>query len=102
MHSRIAFFAPHDPGYVEDISGAAVLKASKHKRAAQEFLAFITSPAGQRIIAAGDSFEYPLSASVPANPLMTPLAKLQPEDFTPAELGVGLEGQTQLEQAGML
>ncbi len=102
MHSKIAFFAPHDVGYVEDISGAAVLKASKHKRAAQAFLAFITSPAGQRIIAAGDSYEYPLAAGVPANSLLTPLTRLQPENFTPAELGVGLEGQRQLEQAGLL
>ena len=29
--SAIAFFAPHDPGYVIDVSGAAVLKSSKHQ-----------------------------------------------------------------------
>jgi iron(III) transport system substrate-binding protein len=102
MHSRIAYFAPHDPGYVEDISGAAMLRASKHKRAAQEFLSFMTSAEGQRVIATSDSFEYPLNSSVPASPELTPLAKLSPVDFTPAELGVGLEGEQQLEQAGLL
>ena len=28
MHSAIAYFAPHDPGYVIDVSGAAILKSS--------------------------------------------------------------------------
>src|SRR5262249_16939210 len=34
MHAKIAYFAPGDPGYVEDISGAAMLQSSTHKSAA--------------------------------------------------------------------
>ncbi len=102
MHSRIAFFAPHDPGYVEDISGVAVLKSSKHKRAAQEFLSFMTSVEGQQIIAGSDSFEYPLHPGVPASPQLVPLDRLAPAHFTPVELGTGAAGERLLEQAGLL
>ena len=50
MHSQITHFAPHDPGYVIDVSGAAVLKYSKHQAAAQKFLAFLVSKQGEEII----------------------------------------------------
>ncbi len=102
MHSKIAFFAPGDPGYVENISGAAILKSSQHKGEAQEFLNFMTSAAGQRIISASDSFEYPLRAGVAANPQLIPLAQLHPSSFSPADLGTGVLGEQLLEQAGVL
>jgi len=60
VHAALAYFAPHDPGYVLDISGAAVLKSSKHQAAAQKLVAFITSTAGQTILAHSESFEYPI------------------------------------------
>jgi iron(III) transport system substrate-binding protein len=102
MHSKIAFFAPGSDGYVEDISGAAILKSTKHMRAAQEFLKFMTSAEGQRIIADSDSFEYPLRHGIAASPEMTPLDELHPADFTPAQLGTGQEGERLLQQAGVL
>ncbi len=46
VQSKITYFAPRDPGYVLDISGAGILKSSKHKAAAQKFLAFLVSQAG--------------------------------------------------------
>ena len=46
MHSEITYFAPQDPGYVLDISPAAVLKSSTHQAAAQKFLAYLVSDAG--------------------------------------------------------
>ncbi|MGO9793165.1 MAG: extracellular solute-binding protein [Solirubrobacteraceae bacterium] len=102
MHSRIAFLAPRDPGYIEDISGAAVLRSSRHRKAAQEFLSFMTSVQGQKIIAAGDSFEYPLHPGVAANAELVPLDKLAPAQFTPADLGTGEAGEQMLQQAGLL
>jgi iron(III) transport system substrate-binding protein len=102
VHSAVATFAPGDPGYVEDISGAAILKSSEHQAAAQEFLAFMTSPAGQSVLAHSDSFEYPLNPAVPADPVLTPLRQLHPNSFTPAELGTGLGAQQLLQQAGLL
>jgi iron(III) transport system substrate-binding protein len=102
VHAKIAYFAPRDPGYVEDISGAAILKSSKHKPAAQEFLDFLTSKAGQTVLAHSDSFEYPIREGVPANGELTPLDQLAPNSFTPAELGTGLDAKTLLQEAGLL
>ncbi|MBV9010831.1 MAG: extracellular solute-binding protein [Pseudonocardiales bacterium] len=102
IHAKTAYFAPHDPGYVEDISGAAVLKSSTHQAAAQKFLAFLTSDAGQSIIVHSESFEYPIHPGVAANPELPPLSHLQPTSFTPAELGTGLDAKTLLQQAGLI
>src|SRR5580693_8143550 len=41
VHAKITYFSPHNPGYVLDVSGAGILKSSKHKAAAQKFLAFL-------------------------------------------------------------
>jgi iron(III) transport system substrate-binding protein len=102
VNAKIAFFAPRDPGYLEDISGAAILKSSTHKAAAQKFLQFITSVAGQRVLAAGESFEYPIHPGVAANPELVPLDTLQPSSFTPAELGTGLDAKKLLQEAGLI
>jgi iron(III) transport system substrate-binding protein len=102
IKANIAYFAPHDPGYVEDISGAAILKTSKHRVADQEFLRFLTSRAGQEVLSHSNSFEYPIRPGVTANPELTPLSRLQPIDFTPAELGTGLNAKELLEESGLL
>jgi iron(III) transport system substrate-binding protein len=106
MHSQITYFAPHDPGYVIDVSGAAVLKSSKHQAAAQKFLAFLVSQQGQDIIAraAGNeqSYEYPLAAGVTTSAPETPFAQLQPNPITIADLGDGSTAIALLRQAGLL
>lgn len=102
VKANIAYFAPRDPGYVEDISGAGVLKSSRHQAAAQEFLRFMTSQAGQEVLAHSDSFEYPIRPGVAADPELTPLSRLQPSSFSPAELGSGLDAKNLLEEAGLI
>jgi iron(III) transport system substrate-binding protein len=106
MHSQITHFAPHDPGYVIDVSGAAVLKASKHQAAAQKFLAFLGSKQGQEIIAraAGNeqSYEYPLGSGVVTSAPETPFDQLQPTSITIAQLGDGSTAIALLRQAGLL
>jgi iron(III) transport system substrate-binding protein len=106
MHSQLAYFAPRDPGYVIDVSGAAVLKSSTHQAAAQKFLAFLVSPQGQDIIAraAGDeqSYEYPLAAGVTTSAPETPFDQLQPNAITIADLGDGSAAIALLRQAGLL
>ena len=64
MHSAIHYFAPRDPGYVINVSGAGILASSSHQAEAQKFLAFLVSPAAQQIIAHDESFEYPLGSGV--------------------------------------
>jgi iron(III) transport system substrate-binding protein len=102
VNAKIAYFTPRDPGYVEDISGAAILKSSKHKAAAQEFLEFLTSREGQSVLAHSESFEYPIRKGAPANAELIPLNQLAPTSFTPAELGTGLDAKVLLEEAGLL
>jgi iron(III) transport system substrate-binding protein len=102
FYAKLALFAPRDPGYVEDISGAAILKSSTHQAAAQAFLNFMVSRAGQKILANSDSFEYPIRPGVPASPELPPLDTLKPTDFTPADLGTGLDAKRLLQQVGLL
>ena len=106
MHSQLTHFAPHDPGYVIDVSGAAVLKYSKHQAAAQKFLAFLVSKQGEEIIgrASGNeqSYEYPLGSGVTTSAPETPFAQLQPNPITIADLGDGSAAIALLRQAGLL
>ncbi len=100
MHSALHYFAPADPGYVIDVSGAGVLASSRHKAAAQKFLAFLTSAVGQRIIVHSDSWEYPLRPGVAAEAGLKPLAQLTPDTSdTIAELGDGSAALSLLQQA---
>jgi iron(III) transport system substrate-binding protein len=102
MHSAIAYFAPRDAGYVIDVSGAAVLKSSKHQQAAQRFLAYLVSHQGQEILAHSDSFEYPLGSGVKTAKGLRPFSSLQPASLTIAELGDGAEAVALLHQAQLL
>ncbi len=102
LHSAIASFAPHDPGYVLDISGAGVLKSSHHQQEGQRFLAFLTSHEAQEIIAHSDSFEYPIASGVTTAQPLKPFDELQPNRITVAELGTGAESITLLQEAQLL
>jgi iron(III) transport system substrate-binding protein len=102
MHSAIAHFAPHDVGYVVDVSGAGILKSSPQQAEAQKFVAFLTSAQGQEIIARGDSFEYPIASGVTTAQPETPFDQLQPNAITIPELGTGAEAIKLLQQAQLL
>ncbi len=102
VHSKLAYFAPRDPGYVIDVSGAAVLRSSAHKAAAQRFLAFLVSKKGQEIIAHSQSYEYPLLAGVTPAASETPFSQLQPNPITVAQLGDGSQAVALLQMAGLL
>jgi iron(III) transport system substrate-binding protein len=100
MHSALHYFAPGDPGYVLNVSGAGILASSTHQAAAQKFLAFLVSAAGQRIIAQSDSFEYPLRPGVAASSQLPPLSSLHPDPAdTIAKLGDGSTALQLLQQA---
>ncbi|MCU1491153.1 MAG: hypothetical protein JWM85_2558 [Acidimicrobiaceae bacterium] len=102
MHSAIAYFAPRDPGYVLDVSGAGVLASSNNKPAAQRFLRFLASASAQRIIAEGDSFEYPLDSKVTTAKDETPLDLLKPDPLGVAQLGDGQLAISLLQKAQLL
>ena len=102
VHSQLAYFAAGDPGYVIDVSGAAVVKSTKHQTAAQELLAFLVSATGQQVMANSDSFEYPLRPGVPAPAGLKPFDELQPAPVTIAQLGDGSEALKLIQQAQLL
>jgi iron(III) transport system substrate-binding protein len=102
MHSAIAYFAPHDVGYVIDVSGAGVLRSSAHKSEAQEFVTFLGSAEGQEIIAHSDSFEYPIGSHVTTSQPETPFNQLQPHAITIAQLGTGATAIQLLQEAQLL
>jgi iron(III) transport system substrate-binding protein len=102
FHAKLAFLAPGDPGFVEDISGAGVLKSSAHPAEAQKFLAFLDSPTAQRVIAHSASFEYPLAPGVAANAELPAASTLHPNAITPAQIGTADDAHSLLERAGLL
>jgi iron(III) transport system substrate-binding protein len=109
IHSKLAYFAPGDPGYVLDVSGAAILRSSKHQADAQKFLAFLVSKEGQEIIASPGtgphqslSFEYPIASGVTTKTGETPFGQLRPYPITIGELGDGSTAIALLREAGLL
>jgi iron(III) transport system substrate-binding protein len=109
VKAQITHLAPRDPGYVIDVSGAAVLKSSKHQAQAERFLAFLVSKQGQDIIGhpgtgPGESisYEYPLASGVTTLAPETPFSQLQPYPITLAQLGTGSDAISLLRQAGLL
>jgi len=101
IHSELYYFPDHDVGSIENVSGAAVLASSKHRRAAQEFVQFIISPAGQRILAASYDFEYPARPGIAPNRALPPLAGLSAATLSATALGTDQTAAQLIEQAGL-
>jgi iron(III) transport system substrate-binding protein len=101
MHSSLYFFPNHNVGSLENISGVAVLKTSKHQRQAQAFAKFLLSAAGQRILGRGLDFEYPTRPGIAPNPQIAPLAKVAPATVSPSRLGNDQEAAQLVEESGL-
>lgn len=102
LHSKIAYFQAGDPGYVIDVSGAAVLKSSGHKAEAEQLVAFMVSSAGQEALVSSSSFEYPLVAGSTEPAGLAPFSSLQPADVSLADLGDGSQALHLLQQAQLV
>ena len=102
VHSAEKLFAPRDPGYVIDVSGAGILKSSSHQAEDQQFLAFLVSRQGQEVIAHSESYEYPLGSGVKTAKPLYPYSKLEPDPITLSQLGTGQHAIDLLRDAGLL
>jgi iron(III) transport system substrate-binding protein len=102
IHSKLYYFPSNDAGSIENISGAAVLASSAHKAAADKFVAFLVSAQAQRILSAGDDFEYPARPGSPPNPQLPPLSSLHPAVINVIKLGNDLPAAALLRQAGLV
>ena len=92
---------PDDPGAFLSVSGGGVLKAGKHAKQAQQFLAYVTSKEGQQVLADSDALEYPVGSGVAAAPALVPLADLHSPVVDPSKLN-GPEVIDLMTQAGLL
>jgi iron(III) transport system substrate-binding protein len=86
-----------------NVSGAAVLKASRNQADAQKFLAFLVSQPTQDMLSkANVTFEYPLVAGVASNPILKPAGQLQPPAVSMKQLGDDRDAAQLLREAGLI
>jgi iron(III) transport system substrate-binding protein len=102
IRARLHYFAPRDAGALVDVSGAAVMKSSKHATDAQKFVAYLVSKPAQEIIAKSQSYEYPLGSGVQTKRDIKPFSELRPPDISVNDLGDGRGALRALEQVGLL
>ena len=98
--TKLLFWGNQDPGAFLSVSGGGVLASSTKQAEAQQFLKFITSKAGQQVVA-DTVYEYPIGSDVPANPALKPIGELQPPTIDPASLN-GPEVTDLMTQAGLI
>lgn len=101
-HSAPHYYAAGDPGDLVNVSGAAILKSSSKKPAAQKLLAFLVSGAGQQTLAHSQSWEYPLRPGVSPAAGLPALSSFHANALTPAELGDGHEALALEQRLGLL
>jgi iron(III) transport system substrate-binding protein len=103
VQSAIHHFAGGDVGGLMNVSGAAVMKASRNQAAAQKFLAFLVSRPAQEMLAKNDiTFEYPLAAGVGANPVLKPMSELSPPPLALKQIGDDRDAAQLLREAGLI
>jgi iron(III) transport system substrate-binding protein len=100
-NTELHYFGNTDPGAFVSISGAGVLKSSKHQAEAQQFVEYLTGPEGQKVLADSGSMEYAIAPNVPNNPSLKPLSELAPPTVDPAKLN-GPKVVQLMQQAGLL
>lgn len=100
-HSKVYYFPDHNVGGIENISGAAVLASSTHKTAAEKFVSFLVSAQAEKIIAAGDTYEYPVRPGIAPNSALEPLSQVNPAILSVVSLGNDQPAATLLQQAGL-
>jgi len=102
MHSAVYYFPNHNAGSVENISGAAILKAAPHRTEAERFLRYIVSAPAQSLISHSDDFEYPVRPGVAPNPELPRLSRVSPAVLGPAALGNDQAAVQLIQAAGLV
>jgi len=95
------FFGNQDPGAFLSISGAGVIKSSKHPAEAQQLVKYLNSPAGQKVLADSKALEYPIGNGATANKVLKPLSELSPPTVDVTTLN-GPKVVELMQQAGLL
>ena len=95
------YFGNQDPGAFLSISGAGVLKSSKHQVEAQQLVKYLNSAAGQKVLADSKALEYPIGTGASANKVLKPLTELSPPTVDVTTLN-GPKVVELMQQAGLL
>jgi iron(III) transport system substrate-binding protein len=85
-NTKLHYFKNEDVGAFVSVSGGAVLRSSKHAAEAQRFLAYVTSPAGQKVLAKSKSMEYAVGTGDASDPGLPALATLEAPKVDPFSL----------------
>jgi len=100
-HVKLLYFGNQDPGAFLSISGAGVIKSSKHPAEAQQLVKYLNGPAGQKVLADSTALEYPIGNGAMANKALKPLSELSPPTVDLASLN-GPKVVELMQQAGLL
>ena len=101
LDSKLYYLADGDAGNLVTISGAAVVKASKHPKEAQALLNWMASEEGQRVITQTTA-EYPLHKGMVSDRGLKPFEDLRPPKISPADLGNAEEAIELEREVGLL
>jgi iron(III) transport system substrate-binding protein len=100
LNSAIFHQGHEDPGALVTLSAAGVLKSAKNMAAAQEFLAFMVSAAGQQAVV--DSVaEYPVRPGIESPYPLKPFDQLNAPNVTAADLGDASDALKLEREAGL-
>jgi iron(III) transport system substrate-binding protein len=98
---QLKYFANKDAGAFLSISGAGVLRSSRHQVEAQRLVQYLNGAAGQKVLADSKALEYPIGNGAVANKVLKPLTELSPPDVQVATLN-GPKVVELMQQAGLL
>lgn len=101
VNTALHYFGNQDPGAFLSVSGAGVLKSTKHPQEAQALVRYLTSTGGQTLLSQNDALEYSIASKVPANSVLKPLRELDPPDVEVADLN-GPQVVDLMQRAGLL
>ena len=95
------YMAPQDPGGLVNVAGVGILESTDNRRAAQAFVDYMLSRAGQEYFA-DTTYEYPLAAGVQPSVKLPKLASLQPPAIDLSDLDTLAATQELLVKTGLL
>jgi iron(III) transport system substrate-binding protein len=101
LTARNQYMAPDDPGGLVNVAGVGIMKSSDNKRAAQAFVDYMLSDAGQTYFAES-TYEYPLTKGVSPSVKLPPLDSLQPPAVDLSDLDTLAATQALLVKTGLL
>lgn len=85
-NTKLHYFKRKDPGAFVSLSAAGVLASAKHPEEAQQFVDYILSDAGQKVLETSGSKEYAVAKGAQSDPDLPTLASLQAPAVDPFAL----------------